>query len=59
MERMMPLIEKDNQPNYLVLNEAEAKGLYEYFMKAGYISREYHEDIHILIKRLSDFLGEE
>lgn len=56
---MMPLIEKDNQPNYLVLNEAEAKGLYEYFMKAGYISREYHEDIHILIKRLSDFLGEE
>lgn len=41
------------------LTDAEVEALYEYFLKrAGYISNEFDPFIHVLIKRLAQYIEE-
>lgn len=40
------------------LSEQEIKSLIEFFYHIGYISHEHHASIHVIIKRMEDFLAE-
>lgn len=36
----------------------ELKSLQNYFLKAGYINHEFHEDIHLLLRKIDNILKE-
>lgn len=40
---------------WLILSEQESKDLYKFFLEDGYVSHEFHQPIHDLIKRLKGF----
>lgn len=40
---------------YMMLSLDEAKDLYTFFLDDGYISHEFHQPVHEIIKRLKEF----
>lgn len=47
---------ENNEITYL--NIEELKSLQNYFLKAGYVSHEFHEDIHLLLRKIDNILKE-
>jgi len=47
---------KETPEGYLELNEL--KSLQRYFLNCGYISDEFHQDIHDLIKKIDKIIKE-
>lgn len=44
-----------NGEGFIILTDQEARNLYDYFMDNGYVSHEFHQSIHEIIKRLKEF----
>ena len=45
----------DKNPRIFVISRREAEELMKFFLTCGYISREFHQPVHELIDRLSEF----
>lgn len=43
------------QTVYMMLSLEEVKDLYNFFLENGYVSHEFHQPIHNLIKKLKEF----
>lgn len=47
-----------NDSNYFCLSDEEAKAIYSFFLKCGYISYEFDMPVILLIRRLAEYLEE-
>ena len=50
------LAELDNAPRTMVLTIGECDALLKYFYEVGYISHEFHSEIHKISKKIEEFL---